>query len=163
MPTVTRSPGTTLMRNLRIRPLNCANTSWPASTCTRYKPPLCTATTVPCMSIKSSLLIQLSNQYATFWGRAAALVGSLADARSWELLASQLHRPRVVRGARSGRAHDGAQCRSRCSQCGYRLFDLAREAGVVVAFQTHGPAEGDADAAGVRERCPDRQDVMHVV
>src|SRR5919206_1147963 len=55
-PTVTRSPGTTLMRKRRIRPLNCASTSWPWSHCTRYNPPLCTATTVPCTSIRSSLL-----------------------------------------------------------------------------------------------------------
>jgi hypothetical protein len=33
-----------------------ASTSWPASHCTRYSPPLCTATTVPCISIRSSLL-----------------------------------------------------------------------------------------------------------
>lgn len=46
-PTVTRSPGTTLIRNRRIRPLSCASTSWPESTWTRYKPPLCTAETVP--------------------------------------------------------------------------------------------------------------------
>ena len=55
-PTVTRSPGTTLIRNRRIRPLNCASTSWPASHWTRYSPPEWTATTVPCMSIRSSLL-----------------------------------------------------------------------------------------------------------
>src|SRR5205823_2393983 len=55
-PTVTRSPGTTLIRKRRIRPLSWASTSWPASHCTRYKPPLWTATTVPCMSIRSSLL-----------------------------------------------------------------------------------------------------------
>src|SRR4029079_8923212 len=59
-PTVTRSPGTTLMRKRRIRPLSWASTSWPASHCTRYSPPLWTATTVPCMSIKSSLLNQLA-------------------------------------------------------------------------------------------------------
>jgi len=41
-PTVTRSPGTTLMRNGALRPLSWANTSWPASHCTRYNPPLCT-------------------------------------------------------------------------------------------------------------------------
>mgnify|MGYP000101826741 CR=1 FL=1 len=34
-PTVTRSPGTTLMRNRRMRPLSWASTSWPASHCTR--------------------------------------------------------------------------------------------------------------------------------
>src|SRR5215510_5904052 len=78
-PTVTRSPGTTLIRNRRIRPLNCASTSWPASHCTRYRPPECTATTVPCMSIRSSLLNQrilseglepaeLSNECATLEG-----------------------------------------------------------------------------------------------
>src|ERR1051326_368355 len=55
-PTVTRSPGTTLMRKRRIRPLSWASTSWPASHCTRYNPPQWTATTVPCMSIRSSLL-----------------------------------------------------------------------------------------------------------
>src|SRR5688572_3472078 len=38
-PTVTRSPGTTLIRKRRIRPLNCASTSCPASHCTRYRPP----------------------------------------------------------------------------------------------------------------------------
>ena len=38
-PTVTRSPGTTLMRKRRIRPLNCASTSCPASHWTRYNPP----------------------------------------------------------------------------------------------------------------------------
>ena len=55
-PTVTRSPGTTLIRKRRMRPLNWARTSWPWSHCTRYKPPLWTATTVPCTSIRSSLL-----------------------------------------------------------------------------------------------------------
>src|SRR5262249_52849351 len=55
-PTVTRSPGTTLIRKRRILPLSWASTSWPASHCTRYNPPLWTATTVPCMSIRSSLL-----------------------------------------------------------------------------------------------------------
>src|SRR5258708_39267867 len=55
-PTVTRSPGTTLIRKRRMRPLSWASTSWPASHCTRYRPPLWTATTVPCMSIRSSLL-----------------------------------------------------------------------------------------------------------
>src|SRR3954469_22927784 len=55
-PTVTRSPGTTLMRKRRIRPLSWASTSCPASHCTRYSPPLCTATTVPCISMRSSLL-----------------------------------------------------------------------------------------------------------
>src|SRR5687767_12610745 len=70
-PTVTRSPGTTLMRKRRIRPLNCASTSCPASHCTRYNPPEWTATTVPCISIRSSLLNQLilftksSNECAT--------------------------------------------------------------------------------------------------
>ena len=28
-PTVTRSPGTTLIRKRRMRPLSCASTSWP--------------------------------------------------------------------------------------------------------------------------------------
>src|SRR6185436_15741287 len=59
-PTVTRSPGTTLIRKRRIRPLSWASTSWPASHCTRYSPPLWTATTVPCMSIRSSLLNRLA-------------------------------------------------------------------------------------------------------
>ena len=63
-PTVTRSPGTTLIRNRRIRPLNWARTSCPASHCTRYSPPECTATTVPCMSIRSSLLN--SSSFAQF-------------------------------------------------------------------------------------------------
>ena len=53
-PTLTRSPGTTLMRNRRILPLSCANTSCPGSACTRYKPPLWTAVTVPCTSMRSS-------------------------------------------------------------------------------------------------------------
>ena len=48
--------GTTLMRKRRIRPLSWASTSCPASHCTRYSPPLCTATTVPCISMRSSLL-----------------------------------------------------------------------------------------------------------
>ena len=52
-PTVTRSPGTTLIRNRRILPLNCASTSWPGSHSTRYMPPLCTAVTMPCTSIRS--------------------------------------------------------------------------------------------------------------
>src|ERR1700752_1178127 len=59
-PTVTRSPGTTLIRKRRIRPLSWASTSWPASHCTRYSPPLWTATTVPCISIRSSLLKRLA-------------------------------------------------------------------------------------------------------
>ena len=37
-PTVTRSPGTTLIRKRRMRPLNWASTSCPWSHCTRYKP-----------------------------------------------------------------------------------------------------------------------------
>jgi hypothetical protein len=52
-PTVTWSPGTTLIRNRRILPLSCASTSWPSSHFTRYSPPLCTAVTIPCTSMRS--------------------------------------------------------------------------------------------------------------
>lgn len=44
------------MWNRRMRPLNCASISWPASHFTRYRPPLWTATTTPCRSIRSFLL-----------------------------------------------------------------------------------------------------------
>ena len=60
-PTVTRSPGTTLMRNRRIRPLNWASTSWPLARATRNMVPGSTCVTEPDSSIGSSFATPFAN------------------------------------------------------------------------------------------------------
>src|SRR5204862_6033392 len=123
-PTVTRSPGTTLIRKRRIRPRSWASTSWPASHCTRYNPPLCTATTVPCMSIRSSLLKLLA-------------VLSVRQILC-HILADLLN----VNGDGWG---DGWGT-GYLSQCANGLLDLARQGFVILACQSQGRSEFHANA-----------------
>src|SRR6187200_1620318 len=112
-PTVTRSPGTTLIRNRRIRPLSWARTSWPASDCTRYSPPLCTATTVPWISIRSSLLKPSHFLSGTTGGRSSAPPKHLVCHIAVEAVQSAhgfldllCKRRIVVTAKRQGRAED---------------------------------------------------------
>src|SRR5918995_2903178 len=140
MPTVTRSPGTTLMRKRRIRPLSCARTSCPASLCTRYSPPLCTATTVPWMSIRSSLLKRkVLSRYA------------ISVPHRWR-------RRQVIEFTGEYRVRLQSQCglasrREQASQCPDGLFDALCQDFVVLAREHQRSAERNAGEARTGHFC----------
>src|SRR4029450_4965591 len=141
-PTVTRSPGTTLMRKRRILPLNCASTSWPWSHCTRYRPPLWTATTVPCTSIRSSLL----NCYP-FNQRLCHIRGPV---RKLNIICPRT-RANPDTFARPLHPANGKGSRCRGSELTNRLFNRPGKVRVIGSFQLHWTPEGAPRAPALRE------------